>query len=122
MKRLCTRCNLIREPHEFQPSHSKIGCCRECQAQIDKGRFNPKLQAEVDEFKLKTGCVQCGYKSNAKALQFDHLDPRTKSNKVSFYVQRGRIEQTWTEIAKCQVLCANCHSIKSFNERNHGAA
>ncbi len=63
-----------------------------------------------DAVKMAIGCELCGYAEHPTALQFDHIDPTTKcfslgrSKGVSFQRMKD-------EIAKCRVLCANCHMI-----------
>ena len=52
-----------------------------------------------------------------RVLDFDHIDPKTKAFNVSDCVRRGMSRKTvLAEIQKCQVLCANCHRIKTFEE------
>ena len=69
----------------------------------------------IRDYKLETGCEICGYKEHACALQFDHIDPSTKL----FNVARGR-DYPWkiflAEIAKCRVLCANCHAVHTHSK------
>ena len=56
-------------------------------------------------------CVDCG-ENRPACLDFDHL--RDKSANVSFMVIHGHsISSIKTEIEKCQVLCANCHRVKT---------
>jgi hypothetical protein len=68
----------------------------------------------IHEEKLKQGCVCCGYKESAYALDFDHLDPNSKIEGVSRMSSRN-IQKIKEEILKCQVLCANCHRIKTHD-------
>ena len=69
----------------------------------------------IRDYKLEKGCEMCGYNEHACALQFDHRDPSQKS----FHVARGR-DYPWdvflAEIAKCRVLCANCHAVHTHAE------
>lgn len=55
-------------------------------------------------------CVVCGYRRCQRALQFHHLDPRTKE----FHLGDGGITRSLarsrTEARKCILLCANCHA------------
>lgn len=64
------------------------------------------------------GCVDCGY-DNPVALDFDHRDPFAKkfclSNRVAF---QASPEELIAEIDKCDVRCANCHRIRTHNERH----
>ena len=69
----------------------------------------------IRDYKLESGCEICGYDEHSCALQFDHIDPSTKL----FNVARGR-DYPWkvflAEIAKCRVLCANCHAVHTFSK------
>ena len=51
-------------------------------------------------------CVDCGEK-DPLVLEFDHLGDK------SFEISRGLRDRSWqailAEMAKCDVLCANCH-------------
>lgn len=68
----------------------------------------------LHEIKLTRGCKDCGYRAHAEALEFDHL-----GNK-EFSISWGRTnnwEKVLLEIAKCDVVCANCHRIRTANRR-----
>lgn len=78
------------------------------------------VRSIVNRIKTDRGCESCGYNAYACALQFDHLDPatkyRTRTGKLvhlADMVKGGRygIETILAEIAKCRVLCANCHAV-----------
>ena len=63
-------------------------------------------------------CVICGF-SDWRALVFDHIDPSIKRDCVSILAQNACSPETLlAEILKCQILCANCHAIKTFEERD----
>jgi len=47
-------------------------------------------------------------------MDFDHLDPKTKVVKVSALIFEGSRQLLLDEIAKCELVCANCH-----RERTH---
>src|SRR3990167_1076458 len=49
----------------------------------------------------------CG-ESDSRCLDFHHRDPATKEFTIRNGVNRG-ITRMLAEIAKCDVLCANCH-------------
>lgn len=67
----------------------------------------------IDQIKLSKGCLHCGYKSHAVALDFDHLNPSEKRFNISQYFVFASTKDLMKEIAKCQVLCANCHRVKT---------
>lgn len=61
-----------------------------------------------------SSCVTCG-ESRIATLQFDHIDP----SKKKFSISRGRdksIAVVAKEIEKCQILCANCHAVKTAKD------
>jgi hypothetical protein len=68
------------------------------------------VQAE----KVKRGCACCGYNKDACALDFDHLDPDKKNAGVGRMMTHS-FSKILEEIEKCQILCANCHRIKTHN-------
>lgn len=63
---------------------------------------------------LKTvQCMDCGY-SNLIALEFDHRDPSQKYDAVTRMVNDGTtLDRIKQEIEKCDVVCANCHAIRT---------
>lgn len=62
------------------------------------------------------GCVVCGYKEHHVALHYNHIDPSTKVRNVS---RAASVKAVKEEIEKCEVLCANCHAVKSLEEKHH---
>ena len=104
----CRRCEL-----EFKPKRSfQIYCSTKCNEKAQR----IKRQEYLDAIKLKKGCARCGYKEAAEALQFNHLDPETKSFNIG-ECKRKNLETINKEIDKCEVLCANCHAI--YTKANH---
>ena len=59
-------------------------------------------------------CMDCGVSYPPYVMDFDHRDPSLKTTNVSRMKTRS-IELIQEEIAKCDVVCANCH-----RERTHG--
>lgn len=74
--------------------------------------------ALAQQIKLDHGCKDCGYKENPYALQFDHITDDKKDN-VSNLI---RSDYSWDtilkEITKCEVVCANCHAIRTQNRKS----
>lgn len=56
-------------------------------------------------------CGICEKRYPYYVMDFDHLDPEKKKYTISKLVQNARCseETLRAEIAKCRVLCANCH-------------
>ena len=61
----------------------------------------------VHEQKALLGCSTCGEKDPV-CLQYHHRDPAEKSFTIGTNLGRSR-RALLREMAKCDVLCANCH-------------
>lgn len=71
---------------------------------------------EIAAIKMDHGCADCGYREHPSALDFDHVRG-TKRFNVSQGAARTR-EDALEEIDKCDVVCANCHRIRSYERAN----
>ncbi len=74
--------------------------------------------ALIRQIKLARGCADCGYRSHPEALDFDHLPGAEKLANVSRMALATMTEAViLAEIEKCEVVCANCHRIRTFERR-----
>ena len=71
---------------------------------------------ELDDYKIHKGCMDCGYNSHPAALDFDHRPGEVKVANVARLTESAR-EKLYAEIAKCDVVCANCHRIRTWDTR-----
>lgn len=133
--RICPGCKVTKPIEEFSwhrvnvDRHSRCSCCRkkEANAWYQKkkaaGRhYNPlgkihrrnataRIQKTIREAKSKP-CTDCGVQYPTWVMQFDHVPERGRK---LFGLSNARcIEKVPEEIAKCDVVCANCHA-----ERTH---
>ena len=76
------------------------------------GRWRIRKQEYVD--RMGGACSQCGWKPKAAreyaAMDLHHKDPGTKVATVS-ELWTGSREKLEVELAKCVLICANCHRI-----------
>jgi hypothetical protein len=70
---------------------------------------------EICEYKESTPCADCGKNYPYYVMDFDHRDPATKKFTIASKAKSTSRKQIWEEIAKCDVVCSNCH-----RERTHG--
>jgi hypothetical protein len=76
-------------------------------------------RAHLDRIKLSRGCEDprcAGYPEHPSALQFDHRDPSEKHRTyggMSRMLAGAKWELVVAEIAKCDVVCANCHAVRT---------
>lgn len=64
-------------------------------------------------------CCDCGKQYPPVAMDFDHRDPASKLMDVSMLAKRGAPWSTLVaEIAKCDVVCRNCHALRTYKGRD----
>jgi hypothetical protein len=59
-------------------------------------------------------CMDCGGTFEPYVMEFDHRDPKTKLFALtSSRAMLKRREELLAEIAKCDIVCANCHRARN---------
>lgn len=125
--RKCFACYKMKPTEEFPVVANKIkGYCKICygkhvhktpeQIERDQKKANRRhndtarsnRQQLVEEVLAKTPCVDCGL-HDPVVMEFDHRDPADKIVGISKLIQSGTKLGLMTELAKCDVVCANCH-------------
>ncbi len=88
--------------------------CRGCLAGRKKRAAESRVRdAAYAWLKSNVSCVDCGRWYSAGAMEFDHLPEFDKVGDVSAIAQRGSLSQFIDEIAKCEIVCANCHRVRT---------
>jgi hypothetical protein len=78
-------------------------------------RLRNRNQRHAENYKIKHGCALCPMR-DPRCLDFHHL--RDKTSNVSRACRQGwSLARLDAEMAKCTVLCANCHRIVEFDKR-----
>jgi hypothetical protein len=69
---------------------------------------------------LKEGrpCADCGGVFHPAAMHWDHRPGTLKRKDVSSMVPRMSHEAILQEIAKCDLVCANCHAVRTHSRRD----
>lgn len=80
----------------------------------------------LDGIKVQRGCKDCGYRESPVALEFDHAPgtatPRMVQGKkmghftVASMCYQG-LDKILAEVDKCEVVCCNCHAIRTAQRR-----
>ena len=60
-------------------------------------------------------CADCGLRFPTEAMDFDHLEEKTAE--ISRMVYANGVETLRIEITRCEVVCANCHRIRTAKRR-----
>ena len=87
-------------------------------ARANHERRRTRDMVDLRALKLLRGCFDCGYDANSDALEFDHRPGTGKKigRGLSLYAGASPARLA-AEIAKCDVVCSNCHSIRTANRR-----
>lgn len=132
MKR-CRACGLNLPADAYGPRRAK---CRDCRRSMDReyartnagrekhrARQNSRYsKARVLLAELKSSpCQDCGGSFPPYVMHFDHRDPGQKLLTVSALAGAGSISNMLVEIFKCDLVCANCHAIRTFHQRSAGS-
>jgi hypothetical protein len=71
-------------------------------------------------------CVRCRAWTAAVdsqcCMDFDHRDPSTKRKQVTAMIASHGWTSIMAEVDKCDIVCANCHRLRTFNRRSSSAA
>ncbi len=99
---------------KFGKSHYQ----RNRQDYIDKAkRRREKNWQYIKDIKKKGKCVDCGIK-DYRVLEFDHMPQFPKYKMISKMANEGySIPKLEEEINKCELRCANCHRVKTYERR-----
>ena len=62
-------------------------------------------------------CKDCGHKYPWYVMEWDHVPERGKKKyQIATLAHRGMTAPgLWKELSKCDLVCANCHSIRTYN-------
>jgi len=126
--RRCGRCGELKTADEFawrrKAQGQRDNYCRTCRAAYKQEHYALNRERYIEaavrrrtalaaeratflvEYFASHPCVDCG-ESDPVVLEFDHLGDK------SFNIAKGLRDRSWDalidEIAKCDVVCANCH-------------
>jgi len=78
-------------------------------------RRNAKLAA----LKAKP-CMDCGVRYPPYVMDFDHRNPDEKLFSLNSMAMTRSAEKLAAEIAKCDLVCANCHRERTHQQRLDG--
>jgi hypothetical protein len=77
----------------------------------------------VKNAKIKVGaCTDCELVCDEYtwvAFQWDHIDPSNKIANLSKMVKWASIQELDAEIAKCEMVCAACHALRTHYLGHH---
>ncbi len=131
MGKVCPRCTEYKPYTEYNKNNFKRdgfqNYCRSCSRksfqdsykgnkEYYKNRNNAlrrSVRGKLKDFLKDKECCDCHIR-DYRVLEFDHL--KNKRDCVSTLYRTGRCWKTvLAEIQKCEIVCANCHRIRTYN-------
>jgi len=84
--------------------------CRKAQSKLNQKKCRLKKRTLLEQYKLESGCVRCGYNLCAAALDFHHVNPKDKECGLNQCHWSPHSKKMKEELKKCILLCKNCHA------------
>lgn len=72
-----------------------------------------KILEEIRRIKSETPCADCKQHYPYYVMQLDHVRGE-KIDKVNRLMYTSSYQTVMDEVAKCEVVCANCHHFRTF--------
>lgn len=76
-------------------------------------KYRKNRRAKLDEFKKGKPCQDCGNVFPTECMDFDHREPTQKLFQIGQHHASFSWEKVLKEIEKCDLICANCHRIRT---------
>lgn len=113
----CKECYRVKRRKIWKEYYNKHGSKYRENAVMRNRELKIILRSRMYDYLQGKSCEKCGI-SDPRVLEFDHIDPKTKD----FSIAKAMHDiMSWdkllAEIQKCQILCANCHKIKTAAEQ-----
>lgn len=120
-KRVCVSCKEALDDSEFSfrsdHPHLKVSQCKFCENA--RTRYKTSVRVDIVNYlKVDEGCADCGYNAYPQALDYDHLPGTVKKYNVGEMVRHAPWDVILEEIEKCEVVCANCHRVRTWKRAN----
>lgn len=107
---VCVNCHRIRtRDAERSRVHRHINS-RVQRAKLQRWRDQAAMLADL----RAVPCADCKVQFEPCAMDFDHRDPATKRYTVSRMVGRAGTDAILVEVAKCDIVCANRHRVRTW--------
>jgi len=133
----CTRCKQILPLANFnKKTKTRVqSYCKDCSREYGRTYYNANrevnaekqrvskrarmdaIRTDIRKLKEDNPCMDCGVKYPYYVMDFDHVNGK-KTTHISEMIQQGMARwKIFSEVTKCELVCANCH-----RERTHSRA
>lgn len=135
--KLCIECQTSKPLSEFHRRGVAVqSWCKKCRQTRDRARYQEHrgdldsrhrryrlaVKGKYEALKIGRPCVDCGGIFHHAAMQFDHLPGSVKVDDLANLKIRCAWKKILSEIQKCELVCANCHAVRTFERRQQAVA
>ena len=133
----CSQCKVGKPISEFNFKNTAAGVhqsyCKECGKRLTRSHYRNNKRQYLDRNvrsymkrrelvrQLKScPCADCGVQYPYYVMDFDHREGETKEYQLN-RIDRMTTRAILNEIKKCDVVCANCHRVRTYKRRTKQA-
>jgi hypothetical protein len=114
---VCANCHRIRT-RSIHAAHVATATSEGKSRYLGRRRAKWREQAQLLDELRHVPCSDCGGRFPPCAMDFDHRDARAKVQGVTRMVGRAGTARILAEVAKCDIVCANCHRARTYHRRS----
>lgn len=132
----CTKCSVEKTIEQFSLQSKATGKrstrCKECMATTIKEHYQKYKQQyaeksakrrasvmkEIVKLKESKPCMDCGRQYPYYVMDFDHRDRAEKKDGIARLIRSEVLGIVLSEIAKCDLVCSNCHRIRTHTRKD----
>ena len=119
---VCANCHAVRTYEWVRANKATLSWFAVgVSARIEEKRAYWKANTDLLAKLRDVPCLDCGRRFPFYVLQFDHRDPTEKRYTVSQMISHAGPETILAEVAKCDIVCANCHRDRTYRRRKANA-
>jgi hypothetical protein len=112
--------DLLYRLGRFSPRRKSASCVHLFSAR-ERAVFFPRIKGpsklEIVQSAKQRPCMDCGGVFRPEAMDFDHRGDEPKAFNLSLS-DGYPLDQVLEEIAKCDVVCSNCHRVRTVRRRS----
>jgi len=131
MEKRCGSCHAVKPLTEFhRRGKGHQTWCKPCRRRYDAQYHSQTRPLRLEQKKrahrgfrswyiaLKAGkpCTDCGGYFHHAAMVWDHLPGHDKLGDLGRLVASHSKTRVLEEISKCELVCANCHAVRTHNK------
>ena len=121
-KRRCRKCHTKKSFDDFHKNpKQKDGLdsrCKKCIKARDRVTHQKRLSEKkkwVLDYKTSTPCKDCKIQYHPWVMEFDHIADDKTCNISDMVHKQGTLKRLKKEVDKCELVCANCHRMRTYS-------